>query len=291
MFTMGALQRGRRCEARFGLSELSRQGRTQSIMIIGRSPIAIVLMFCALPLMADPMPRPPGLEPDIGFWRKVFAEVTSEQALVHDNRNLAVIYEQIDLPSGSSDRMRRRISDRARARYRRILNHLADGERQGLTLEERRGLTLWPDDVSDDELRRAAGRVRFQQGLADRYRDGYVRSGRWQQYIRNSLQKAGVPESLAALPHVESSFNPEARSYVGASGLWQFTRSTGRRFMQIDHVVDERRDPFLSSDAAARLLADNYSILKSWPLAITAYNHGVAGVRRAVRKTGTDDID
>ena len=95
-----------------------------------------------------------------------------------------------------------------------------------------------------------------------------------------------MPAALVALPHVESSYNPIARSFVGAAGLWQFTRSTGRRFMQIDHVVDERRDPFLSSVAAASLLQYNYSILKSWPLAITGYNHGVAGMRRAVKKFG-----
>jgi len=61
--------------------------------------------------------------------------------------------------------------------------------------------------------------------------------------------------------------------------------------MQIDNVIDERRDPFRSSEAAAALLQYNYSILKSWPLAITAYNHGVAGMRRAVHTTGTDDIE
>jgi membrane-bound lytic murein transglycosylase D len=100
-----------------------------------------------------------------------------------------------------------------------------------------------------------------------------------------------VPEELEALPHVESSFDPAARSSVGASGLWQFTRETGRRFLRIDNVVDERRDPFESSDAAARLLKYNYSVLGSWPLAITAYNHGVSGMRRAVQTMGTDDVE
>ena len=245
-------------------------------MIIGRLPIALLSFFCAIQLMAEPLTRPAGLEPDIAFWRRVFADVTSQQALIHDNRNLGVIYEKIDLPPDSTAKQRRRISERVREKYRGILNRLADGNRQGLTFEERRVLALWSDDLSNDALRKAANQLRFQQGLSDRFRDGYVRSGLWRDYIQSELQEAGVPEELAALPHVESSFNPEARSYVGASGLWQFTRSTGRRFMQIDHVVDERRDPFLSSSAAASLLAYNYSILKSWPLAITAYNHGVA---------------
>jgi membrane-bound lytic murein transglycosylase D len=90
---------------------------------------------------------------------------------------------------------------------------------------------------------------------------------------------------------VESSFNPEARSYVGAAGLWQFTAGTGRRFMRIDSAVDERRDPYRSSEAAARLLKANYGELDSWPLAITGYNHGTGGMRRAIRAVGTDDIE
>ena len=124
--------------------------------------------------------------------------------------------------------------------------------------------------------------MRFQQGLADRFHAGLVRSGQWRDHIQKSLRAAGVPEELAALPHVESSFDPNARSFVGAAGLWQFTGDTGRRFMQIDQAVDERRDPYESSDAAARLLKYNYSMLNTWPLAITAYNHGTAGMRRAV---------
>jgi membrane-bound lytic murein transglycosylase D len=94
-----------------------------------------------------------------------------------------------------------------------------------------------------------------------------------------------------ALPHVESSYNPEARSFVGAAGLWQFTAGTGRQYLRIDSVVDERRDPFRSSDAAARYLRANYNSLNSWPLAITAYNHGAGGMRRAVREMGTDNIE
>ena len=103
--------------------------------------------------------------------------------------------------------------------------------------------------------------------------------------MRCSLRH-GVPTELAALPHVESSYNPAARSHVGASGIWQFTRSTGRRFMRVDHVLDERNDPFRATEAAAKLLAYNYSIAGNWPMAITAYNHGLAGARRAMRRHG-----
>ncbi|MFQ5634080.1 MAG: LysM peptidoglycan-binding domain-containing protein [Gammaproteobacteria bacterium] len=260
-------------------------------MILHRSLAGLLVLAVTLPLAAETLPRPSGLEPNIAFWRTVFAEVTSAQALVHDNRVLEVVYETVDLPENAGARQRRRIADKARRKYRTILQQLANGDRHGLTSEQRRVLALWPEDVSAGELRAAAKRIRFQQGLADRFREGLIRSGRWQDHIRASLAEAGVPTELASLPHVESSYNPAARSHVGASGLWQFTRGTGRRFMQIDHVVDERRDPYASSEAAAALLQYNYSILKSWPLAITAYNHGVAGMRRAVRKIGSDDIE
>jgi len=267
------------------------------MMQIGRSftPLYgfIAVLLFALPgaSLADELSRPPGLEPEIGFWRAIFGEVTSSQAAIHDDRHLGVVYEVVDLPKGASSAQRRRIARDARKHYREILLVLASGRRDGLTGEQRRVLGLWPENIGNAQLRQAAGRIRFQQGLADRFRAGYLRSGQWRDFIRRQLDEQGVPLGLAALPHVESSFNPAARSHVGAAGLWQFTRSTGRRFMQVDHVVDARRDPYLSSEAAARLLAYNYSILKSWPLAITAYNHGVAGMRRAVRTVGSDDLE
>ena len=235
--------------------------------------------------------RPAGLEPDIAFWRKIFGEVTTNEALVHDNRYLGIVYEKLDLSDFSSDGARQRAMDAAKARYARILTRLADGDGTSLTSEERRVQELWEGRPGRSSLRAAADRVRVQQGLSDRFLEGYVRSGRWQDHIRDSLRESGVPEMLAALPHVESSYNPEARSYVGAAGLWQFTAGTGRRFMRIDGAVDERRDPYRSSEAAARLLRANYGELNSWPLAITAYNHGTGGMRRAMRAVGTDNIE
>src|SRR5690606_14821192 len=175
-------------------------------------------------------------------------------------------------------------------RYRAILTKLGNGARENLSAEERRVLELFPEGTSNAELRAAANRLRFQLGQSDRFKAGLIRSGIWRDYIYETLDAHGVPRELAALPHVESSFDPTAYSKVGAAGMWQFTRSTGIRYMRIDHIVDERRDPFLSTDAAARLLRDNYEVLGHWPLAITAYNHGVGGMRRAVSQLGTTDI-
>jgi len=253
--------------------------------------LAAVVTPGAGALATESLPRPAGLEPDIGFWRKIFAEVSTEEALVHDNRYLGIVYEKLDLSDLKSDGARQRAMDAAKAHYSKILTRLAAGDRSNLGKEERRVLALWAGRPGNATLRAAAERVRVQQGLSDRFLEGYVRSGRWEDHIRDSLREAGVPQMLAALPHVESSFNPEARSYVGAAGLWQFTAGTGRRFMRIDSAVDERRDPYRSSEAAARLLKANYGELDSWPLAITGYNHGTGGMRRAMRAVGTDDIE
>jgi membrane-bound lytic murein transglycosylase D len=133
-------------------------------------------------------------------------------------------------------------------------------------------------------------RVRFQLGQADRFREGLVRSGAWEHHVKETLRRQGLPAELAALPHVESSFNPRAYSKVGAAGMWQFMPSTGRRWLRVDNVVDERLDPYKSTVAAAQYLQLNYSILGTWPLALTAYNHGAGGMRRAKEMMGTDDI-
>ncbi|MCP4043954.1 MAG: LysM peptidoglycan-binding domain-containing protein, partial [Gammaproteobacteria bacterium] len=217
-------------------------------------------------------------------------EVGNDGGFIHDDRHLDVVYKVVRFPSGTSKKNKRRQIKKAKKHYRNILLTLAKGKRTGLNREEKRVISLWTKSVTNRTLRKAADRIRFQLGQSNKFRAGLNRSGAWKKFINDNLSSMGLPLEIAALPHVESSYNPKAWSKVGAAGMWQFTRSTGRRFMRVDHVVDERMDPYLSSVAAARLLQYNYSILGSWPLALTAYNHGVAGMRRAVQKMGTKDI-
>lgn len=249
----------------------------------------IVLVLLGLPAAADELfPVPDGMQRDVDFWIDIFGHYTTGQGVLHDNRNLGVVYERIDLSAKMGRRERQRRVATRREHYQDILRTLASGKRDKLSDEEARVLALWPEDVSNATLQAAVRQIRYQQGLRDRFLEGLERSGRWRDYIENELRVLGVPVDLAALPHVESSYNPDARSHVGASGIWQFTRSTGRRFMRIDHVLDERNDPWEASRAAGKLLAYNYSITGNWPMAITAYNHGLSGVRRAMREFGDD---
>ncbi len=228
-------------------------------------------------------PRPPELQPAVNFWVKVYTEVDTRSGFLHDSQNLAVIYERLPLD--------RREIERNRERIRADLRVLATGKRTGLTASQQRILALWPDDVSNQTLRAAASNVRWQLGQSNRFLGGLQRSGAYRAHINRVITEKNLPPELVVLPHVESSFNPSAFSSVSAAGMWQFTRATGQRFMRIDHIVDERMDPYIAANAAMSLLEYNYSVLGTWPLALTAYNHGAGGIARAVRQTGTTDIE
>ena len=228
-------------------------------------------------------PRPPELEPAVRFWTRVYTEVDTQSGFLHDARNLAVVYDRMPLD-------RRQIENR-RNQIQTDLRVLAGGKRSGLSEGQRQILSLWPEGVSNDVLREAVDNVRFQLGQSDRFLGGLRRSGAYRQHIDAVIREKGLPAELAVLPHVESSFNPNAYSSAAAAGMWQFGRATGQRFMRIDHIVDERMDPYIASNAAMSLLEYNHSVLGTWPLALTAYNHGAGGIARAVRETGTTDIE
>jgi membrane-bound lytic murein transglycosylase D len=238
------------------------------------------------------MPRPPQLERDVQFWVRVYTQIDTNSGFLHDQNNLAVVYDTLHFPPDAPPAEREKLRDAARDRYGAALRRIADAVAAGTPLAEddQRIKDLWGADGTPERLRAAVDDIRFQLGQSDRFRAGLVRSGAWETHIAATLANLGLPAELAVLPHVESSFNPAAYSKVGAAGLWQFMRSTGRRYLRIDGAVDDRLDPFRSTEAAAQLLAYNYSVLGSWPLALTAYNHGTAGVRHAKETLGTDDI-
>ena len=261
-----------------------------------RRCFALLVVACAFtvpPLSAvadeNPFVRPAELEPDIAFWRRVYTEVTTEGGLLHDQDDLGVVYEVMKLPSDLSQRQRQKRIEEAKKKYAHILDRLAAGATD-LSEEEQRVLELWPKGTRRSRFEEAAEGVRFQLGQSDRFREGVVRSGAWREHIAATFKKMGLPTELAALPHVESSFNTYAYSKVGAAGMWQFMRGTGRRFLRIDAAVDERLDPYRSTEAAASFLEQNYIVLGSWPLALTAYNHGPGGMKRAQEQLGTSDI-
>ena len=235
------------------------------------------------------MPRPAALEADVQFWIRVYTQIDTNAGFLHDQYNLGTVYDTLHFAPDASQSAREHEVDEHRERISAALRRIAAAGDAPLSEEDQRIRDMW-GTASPARLRGAVDDIRFQLGQADRFRAGLVRAGAWETHIAEALANRGLPAELAVLPHVESSFNPAAYSKVGAAGLWQFMRSTGRRYMRIDRSVDDRLDPFRSTEAAAQLLSYNYRVLGTWPLAITAYNHGTAGMLRAKETLGTDDI-
>jgi len=239
---------------------------------------------------ADPFVHPPELERDVRFWIRVYTEVTTDGGLLHDDWNLGLVYEVLRFDPGSSPKQRERRVTEAKAHYAALLRKFAAGDIDDLTPHERRILHAFGSNATPADFRDAIDRIRFQLGQADRFHEGLIRAAVWEKQIARTLARHGVPVEIAALPHVESSFNLAAYSKVGAAGLWQFMPGTAKRYMRVDSVVDERLDPFTATDAAANLMLYNYRLVGTWPLAVTAYNHGPGGLRSIQDELGTSDI-
>jgi membrane-bound lytic murein transglycosylase D len=238
---------------------------------------------------SDVFPIYPCIQPNVAFWTKIYTQYSSDQGVIHDSRRLDRIYGVISLVdpyrAGGRKINRKRIKA-AKKKYKAILTKLMQGKPPAGTEEQRVAEQFGPDAKAAD-YKAARRHLRCQTGQKDRFREGLIRSGAYIDEIKQIFRDAGLPEDLAYLPHVESSFNPKAYSKFGAAGMWQFTRGTGKRFMKVGYTIDERRDPILSSHAATKLLRHNYRTLDTWPMALTAYNHGVTGMRRAQRKKGS----
>ncbi len=259
-------------------------------MFARRCPI-LLLALVLLPLAAfgaksrPNFPLYPSIRANVDFWEQVYGRYTTNQGILHDKNDLNIVYTVVDLVDWNTPgaaRINRKLIKLARQRYKEILTRLGSGKKPA-TREERHVASLFPRRRHSVYLK-ARDNIRLQIGQKDRFREGVIRSGAYMRYIKNIFKSHGLPQELAYLPHVESSFNPRAHSKAGATGLWQFTRSTGRQYLTINDVIDERFDPLLASHAAARLLKENYELLGSWPLALTAYNYGRNGMLRAVKE-------
>ena len=225
----------------------------------------------------------------VDFWKRVYTEITYDQAFLHDSDEPWVVYSQVDLPKPRRQRLR--ILRNEKKRLQKILRSMAKKTQDEFSLDERKMFRII-GDRSSGRLYEMAREIRVQNGLKKRYYQGLIRSYKYMDFIKSTFKKYGVPLRGRFLPHVESSFNYNAYSKVGAAGMWQFMRSTGRLYrLKINYIIDERRDPFKATVAAAKLLRDNYRQLKSWPLAFTAYNHGAQSMKRAKRTLGTDDMN
>ncbi len=248
-------------------------------------------------------PYPAALRPQVEFWKKIFATYSKYQVVIHDSETMK-IYKVVDfrplldeegLDEATVLQIRQEQSRVKVEQIRTILLklHQCGDDCGDLDAEEQRIWNLYRNVDDPDKFRAAAGegRLRSQVGIRERFKEAIQVSRRYLHAMEEIFRREGVPIELTRLPFIESSFNVGAYSKVGAAGIWQFMPATGRLYkMRVNNVIDDRRDPLVATEAAARLLRENYESLGTWPLAITAYNHGPGGVAEAVDNVGTTDI-
>jgi membrane-bound lytic murein transglycosylase D len=201
-------------------------------------------------------PLLPGLEKPVEFWKRIFTEYSLSQLVFFDPEDMGRIYEVADV--GEESRPKSYIDDQ---RARIAAAHGVDVER-----------------------------VKAQRGIRERTMAGLKRSGRYIGQMQQIFRERGLPVELTYLPLVESSFDSSARSYAGAIGIWQFMPRTGKEYLRVSRSIDERRDPLEATRAAASYLKRAHELLGNWPLAITSYNYGQAGMARAVAEVGSDNL-
>lgn len=109
-------------------------------------------------------------------------------------------------------------------------------------------------------------------------------------FVRKSVQDKNLPEILEYLPVVESNYKTSAKSKSGAIGMWQFMANSVYPFLILDDFVDERLDPWKSTEAALKKLTENYNYFNDWLIAIAAYNCGVGAMNKILRKAGKKDF-
>lgn len=243
---------------------------------------------------------PAGLRDRVNFWIDIFAKHGKYQSVIHHRNYPQAVFAVLDFsaegevlsPVRFAKEKERRVKE-ATERVKIALLRLAGGNQPSSALEREvkaamekvpGGPGKYSEAVKEDL-------IRSQTGIRERYAEAVQRSGRYLPIMERIFQQEfGLPKELTRLPFIESSFDYTAYSSVGAAGIWQFMRTTGRAYLTINSYVDERRDPIEATRAAAKYLRSAYQRLGTWPLALTSYNHGVAGVAKKVRQLGTNNI-
>lgn len=265
-----------------------------------------LMLFVSVEAYADRVPKRfyvnPSTVPDdqVEFWKLIFAKYGKDDYVFHYRDHPNVIYSVLNFSSlrekhGETrkfERERKASVNKEISLIKSALRNLSNGRSPKNKLEKRikslfAGL---PGGASKYKAALGHKQVRYQVGIKERFAEGLVRSSRYLWAMEKIFKEEGLPPELTRLPLVESSFDYNAYSSVGAAGIWQFMRATGRSYLIVNNSIDERRDPILATRAAAKYLANSYNRLQDWPLAITSYNHGLTGVLRAKKQTGRSDL-
>ena len=242
---------------------------------------------------------PARLRGRVEFWKAIFGKYGKYQKIIHHRRYPQIAFKILDfskaaeqLSPGAYDELVKRIEAEKVGEIQKCIQNLAETGTPKSSMEQYivEQMKFLPggkqkyQDVLDNDW------VRTQTGIKEKNEEAIKRTGRYLPSIeRIFVNEEHLPIELTRLPFIESSFNYTAYSSVGAAGIWQFMPSTARKYMMVGSSVDERLDPFSATRAAAKYFQQAYRSLGSWGLAVTSYNHGVAGVyKKTVTAESTD---
>jgi len=249
----------------------------------------------------SPFRIPKSLQSSVDFWVLIYTRYGKSQLVFHHREEPSIIYSVLDLEAATSELAGKELEKlkvsavkQELERIKTELNYLAEGNVPTTPFQRRleRLFSIYPKNEVRAKYREATNddKLRYQSGIKERFKLGVARSTRYLHAIERIFQEQGLPYELSRLPLVESSFDYEAYSSVGAAGIWQFMPRTGRQYLRIDANRDERRDPIIATRAAAKYLKHAYEVLEEWPLAVTSYNHGIQGMLKASKETGSKDL-
>ncbi len=205
----------------------------------------------------------------VHFWVDIYSKYTTDQGVFHNVDSPSLIYGMVDLSAINKNS---------------VLNNSEKLKRTKKLIEAQRTFLMTKYNIKNSQ------QIRLQMGLKNRMEKALYLSGQYLPMMEKVFKDKNLPIELTRIVFVESSFNIYAQSKVGASGLWQIMPSVGRAEGYTSTYYDKRNHPYYASLLAANILKKNYDSLQNWPLAITAYNHGLAGVRRMSVRTGSNNI-
>jgi membrane-bound lytic murein transglycosylase D len=251
--------------------------------------------------LGDDFKIPEGLEQRVAFWLDVYSKYDSRHFIIHHRDYPWVIFDIVDTTDIFKQQRVQWLNKRdaetlAKIKRDSVLTTLkmlaVRSSFDNLPPEEARIFNLLKDipGTRKEAIRDTLHAIRIQLGQKDMFEMGLIRSAPFIPMMEKIFEAQGLPTELVRIPLVESSFNIEAHSKVGAAGAWQIMPNVGRKKLIINSMIDERDSPLKATTFAASLLKENKKILKNWPLSVTAYNHGSGSLLKAVHKLKTDDL-
>ena len=212
---------------------------------------------------------PESLKSEVDFWIKIYTKYTTLQGVFHYSGDTEMVLGELDLTQVYANQK---------------WSLIRKEKESEIIIRRQKKILAQKYNLKDTK------KIRLQMGLKDRMQEAIKISGRYLPMMEKIFAEKKLPLELTRVVFVESSFNTSAGSKAGASGLWQIMPRVAKAYKYMSPAQDLRNHPVYATQLAAKILKQNYQILKSWPLAVTAYNHGVGSLGKIAKKYKSNDI-